>query len=140
MSNLRLHTAILAGVAVVLPLLVGCGGPARAQVTGTVTLDGQPLETGMISFEPIGGDGQSAGGGIKDGRYTLDASPGEMRVAIRANKVVGKTKLYNTPDSPTIDKVEEIIPARYYAPSELKVTLKPGSNENVNFELTTKKK
>ncbi len=33
----------------------GCGSADRANVSGKVTLDGQPLETGSIAFEPIEG-------------------------------------------------------------------------------------
>jgi hypothetical protein len=53
--------------------------------------------------------------------------------------VVGKQKLYDTPDSPIEDKVVEMLPARYNTLTELKATLKPGDNENVNFELTSGK-
>lgn len=125
---------------VLLVFATGCGEPPKAKVSGTVTLDGKPLENGTISFYPTSNSGQTAGGGIENGRYTLDASPGEMTVLISANKVVGKHKMFDTPDSPVVDNVVELIPDRYNKTSELKVTLKPGVNEGVNFDLTTKKK
>ena len=53
---------------------------------------------------------------------------------------IGKQKMYDTPDSPTVDVVRQLIPARYNTASELKVTLKDGPNEGVNFELTSDKK
>lgn len=134
------RTRVLWGVAAfaLLGLVAGCGGPPQAKVSGTVTLDGQPLETGTISFYPTANAGQTTGGGIENGRFTVDASPGEMTVVISANKVVGKTQMF--PDSPPVDKLMERIPDRYNKTSELKVVLKPGANENVNFDLTTKKK
>lgn len=138
-DRIRTILSAAAGV-VVLGLTVGCGGPERAKVSGTVTLDGKPLETGTISFYPVANSGQTAGGGIQNGQYTLEASPGEMTVLISANKVVGKQKMYDTPDSPTVDKVVELIPERYNKTSELKVTLKAGVNEGVNFDLKSKSK
>jgi hypothetical protein len=115
----------------------GCGGPPRAKVRGTVTLDGKPIKNGSIEFFPISGQGQTAGVAIKDGAYSVDASVGEMKVSIRATEVIGQHKAYDTPDSPMIDDVRSIIPARYNAQSELKRTLVAGDNE-VNFDLATK--
>lgn len=129
----------LAGVLALFGLAGGCGGPPKAHVTGTVTLDGKPIENGAIMFSPTNGQGQTAGGGIQDGKYAVDASVGEMTVVINASKVVGKQKLFDTPDSPVEDKVVEMIPLRYNTESKLRVTLKPGDNEGVNFELTSGK-
>ena len=138
MSNPTRPLLLAVAGLVVFGLAAGCGGPPQAKVSGTVTLDGQPLENGTISFYPTANSGQTAGGGIQNGQFTVDASPGEMTVIISANKVVGKNKMFK--DGPETDKVVELIPDRYNKTSELKVTLKPGANENVNFELTTKKK
>ncbi len=129
LSALALGLAFLAG---------GCGAPPRAKVHGTVTLDGKPIKDGSIEFFPIDGKGQTAGVAIRDGAYSADASVGEMKVSIRAVEVVGQRKAYDTPDSPMVDEVRSLIPARYNAQSELKQTLVAGDNE-VNFELTTKK-
>ena len=63
----------------------GCGGQPKAQVSGLVTLDGVPIENGTIQFYPVGGSGQTAGGGIENGKYRLDASVGEMTVTINAS-------------------------------------------------------
>jgi hypothetical protein len=115
----------------------GCGGgQPKAHVRGKVTLDGKPLAEGTIQFFPTGATGQTAAAPIKDGVYEVEASPGEMKVTISANEVVGKQKMYDTPDSPVVDVTRQIIPSRYNWESELKVTLKEGTNENVNFELT----
>ncbi|MBO0697750.1 MAG: hypothetical protein J2P46_05115 [Zavarzinella sp.] len=124
--------ALALGLAVV--AAGGCGGPPRAHVRGTVTLDGQPLANGTVEFFPVGGDGQSAGAAIKDGAYEVEASVGEMRVTVYGSEVVGQRKTYDTPDSPVEDVVRNPIPARYNTQSELKATLVPGRNE-VNFQL-----
>lgn len=66
-------------------LVAGCGGPAgpaRTPVTGTVTLDGQPLKQGEIRFDPVDGKGPSDGAPIKDGAFTIQATAGEKKVVI----------------------------------------------------------
>jgi hypothetical protein len=118
----------------------GCGGgPPRAHVHGMVTLDGNPIRDGAIEFFPLGASGQSAGAAIKDGKYQLDASVGEMKVTINASELVRQEKAYDTPDSPMIDIVRNTIPAKYNTSSELKKTLVAGPNE-VNFDLESGKK
>ena len=52
--------------------LTGCGGDSKmATVSGAVTLDGNPVETGAITFVPANGNAPTAGGQIKDGRYSV---------------------------------------------------------------------
>lgn len=71
---------------------VGCGEPSPfSEVTGTVTLDGQPVSDATVAFRPSGG-GRSAYGVTKaDGTYELStlkpgdgALPGTHKVTIRA--------------------------------------------------------
>ncbi|QEL15781.1 hypothetical protein [Limnoglobus roseus] len=112
----------------------GCGGPPKADVKGKVTLDGKPIANGSIEFFPIGGKGQTAAAIIKDGEYTVQTSVCNMKVSVNANTVVGKHKAYDTPDSPMIEVVKNIIPAKYNTSSELTADMKAGPNEH-NFDL-----
>jgi hypothetical protein len=141
-NKLRLRLAhagcALARVVALIAVTGGCGDTNKAKVSGAVTLDGVPVENGSIQFYPTGKTGQTAGGGVEKGSYQLEASVGEMTVTINASKVVGKHKMYDTPASPVVDKVAEIIPAKYNSTSRLKVTLKAGVNEGVNFDLKSK--
>ena len=83
-----------------LPLLAavmcGCsGGNGRVAVSGTVTLDGNPLEAGAISFYPESGiAANSAGGIIKEGKFQLPAAsglkPGNYRVEVKATRKTGR--------------------------------------------------
>lgn len=62
-----------AGAAIALSALIaGCdAGPATAPVTGTVTLDGEPLRFGKVMFQSVEG-GQPARGEIgADGAFAL---------------------------------------------------------------------
>lgn len=115
----------------------GCSAKAtKAPVEGTVTLDGQPVAKGTIQFTPINGQGQTAGAVILDGRYSLESSPGAMRVVISAPKVVSQRKAYDSPDSPMIEQVQEQLPERYSGPkSELQTTVELEKQNTADFAL-----
>lgn len=74
--------------------LAGCGQQGTQlkgiQATGTATLDGVPLEMGLIVFEPEGG-GESASSQItKDGSFKLyDVKPGRYKVAVKTSMYAG---------------------------------------------------
>jgi len=101
--------------------LFGCGGTAGGvAVTGTVTLDEQPLADAVVTFYP---DGETAGlGGAgrtgADGRYTLTAArggslpPGEYTVVI--SRPLRPDGTAPPPDVPPIESdARETLPATY---------------------------
>lgn len=69
---------------------VGCGGGGFVPVTGTVTLDGKPLEGAAVNFTPAtAGEGQAAQGQTDaSGKFTLStvggigAVPGNYKVGV----------------------------------------------------------
>ena len=75
MSRPRLCLLLL----VLFVALAGCGdNRGRVPVTGTVTFDGKPLESGGIRF---GGDQGAAGvGAIVNGRFSLDENASQKGV------------------------------------------------------------
>lgn len=118
--------------------LAGCSSkPAGGTVKGTVTLDGQPLTAGQILFIAVDQATPSAEGTITSGQFEALVPPGEKRVEIRAPKVTGKKKMYDTPDSPTVDVIAELLPAKYNVNSELKLTV-DGSVQEQKFDLQSK--
>ena len=62
---------------------IGCGGPYRAEVSGTVTYKGEPLPGGIVSISHP--DGRVGKGRIQeDGSYTVpDAPGGDVRVTVQ---------------------------------------------------------
>ena len=117
---------------------VGCGPESNvAKISGTVSIDDKPTENGAISFVPVSGKGPTGGTEIKEGKFTSEAAIGECKVEIRVSKVVGKKKLYDTPDSPERDLLEEVLPAKYNEATELRVEIKKGVNTK-DFDLKTK--
>src|SRR5687768_3084487 len=121
-----LRTLRAAGAALLVALAVGCGGPSDGVVSGTVTVDGEPLKDGLIRFEPTDPNARPVDATIADGKYTATLAPGEAKVSIWANKVVGKTKMYDTPDSPTVDKVVELIDPQFNDATTLRLTVTAG--------------
>jgi hypothetical protein len=116
----------------------GCSdGPATGTVNGTVNLDGRPLKAGVVRFVPADGKSQTSSADVKDGKFTAAVPAGEMRVEFSAPKVVGKVKMYDTPDSPVVDETAELLPDRYNVRSELRMTVKTGSQDET-FELKSK--
>jgi hypothetical protein len=125
-------------VLVLIPVvfLGGCAG--GTQFDGIVTLDGNPLDEGTITFTLPASKEGSVGGPIKNGKYAIDAQrklpPGTYRVEINALQPTGK-KVENKSDPGTqVDEVKQLIPMKYNLKSELTVELKSGSN-TANFEL-----
>lgn len=106
-------------------------------VAGSVTLDGQPLKSGIIRFVPTNGQSATADATVADGKFAAQVPPGEKRIEITAPNVVGEKRMYDTPDSPSVEIVEELLPARYNVESELTLTVAAGDQEPT-FELKSK--
>jgi hypothetical protein len=124
----------------VLAVAAGCNSqdPNRGEVMGLVTVNGQPAASGAVAFSPVDGQSPTSGGKIVNGEYSVKASIGTVKVAIRVPKIIGERKLYNTPDSPVQPLMEETLPPEYNDRTTLTFDVKPGINEQ-NFDLKTKK-
>jgi len=128
-------------------LAVGCSGSGddlpREPVSGTVTLDNQPLPNGTISFVPASGSG-GGGGTIKDGKFSIARAgglvPGSYSVSINASETQGEqTKPKMVGGTRKESQVaKELIPAKYNANTELKAEIKKGGNKDLNFVLVSK--
>jgi hypothetical protein len=127
---------VLALLAVV--LVASCDrGPRTGEVSGKVSYDGKPLESGAINFFPSDGTTPTAGGIIKDGKYAVaKVSAGKYKVTISGSQIVGQKKLYDTPNSPTAPITIDPLPEKYkdWNKTELTLDVKPGLNEK-NWEL-----
>jgi hypothetical protein len=99
-----------------------------ATVTGQVTMDGAPLENGIISYAPDGDEGEAITAEIVQGKYSLEVLPGKKIVQISAPKIIGQRPLGEGPNAPMSDITEEQLPAKYHANSELRYEVTPGVN------------
>ncbi len=118
-------------------LLIGCsakpsGMPAVAPVTGTVTLNGEPLAGASVIFQSESGH-SSMGTTDSTGSYQLTAPGNQKGAVIGLNKVKINSKL----DAPPGPNWKDPIPARYNSASELSAQVNAGQN-SFNFALEKK--
>jgi hypothetical protein len=123
--------------AVLAPFLSGCSDSSRGVVSGTVSIDQQPVKSGSIAFFPVDEKSPTAGATISEGRFSCQVPLGVANVQIRVPKVVGQKKLYNTADSPVQPILHEVLPRKYNDQTELQMEVHPGQNDK-SFDLTTK--
>jgi len=118
----------------------GYEGEQRFPISGKVTVDGQPLDLGVIAFMPQGGQGRVAGSPIRDGAYAVPEEKGPTaatyQVQIHWNKKTGKQ--IPNPMSPDemIDDLMEGLPEKYHAKSELTAKVSP-EQTTFDFDLKT---
>ena len=120
-------------------ILAGCGGSQNAEVSGTVTFDGKPIENGSIVFLSADGNGPTTGGTIENGKYSVQNVPvGLCKIQIKAAKETTKMKMYDDPKAEWVQKAgEEMLPPKYTdeKATELNFEVKSGKNEK-DFSLT----
>ena len=136
--------AALVGVA-------GCGGVKRVPVSGTVTLDGQPLKEGILEFVPDPAKGNnlrvSCMGPISNGRFNLTTA-GMDRADNGAGAPVGWFKVrYMNPNERGYDpnsKVKDDSPKvadKYRSEETTPISIEltdPPPAEGYKIELTSK--
>lgn len=111
---------------------VGCGPRQealenRAGLSGTISFAGKPIPAGTIVFQAVEGY-TTTSASIKDGKYATPRAPlGQNLVRVET-----ETVKYVSPNAYVA------IPAKYadFKDSGLTAEIKPGANENVNFDLT----
>jgi hypothetical protein len=115
---------------------------SRAEVHGKVLLNGQPVGEGSIIFMPVDGNkGPTAGGGIKDGRYSIAKAQGPIvgknRIELHSARLTGR-KIPTPWDASVLrdEVVDDFSSPRFNRQSELFRNIEAGSN-NLDFELTS---
>lgn len=86
---------VLLPLAVAACLVWGCGRGTipTVEVTGTVTLDGKPLEGAMVGFYPASGGPPATGQTDSAGKFTLKAPAGKAKVSVSKTKAEGEVKV-----------------------------------------------
>lgn len=106
--------------------------PELGEVTGIVTLDGEPLEDVLVQFSPLEGRG-SESMTDSDGKYELIYVYPTKGAKVGKHKVTIRTPPVDDSD-PEAPEIEEIIPAKYHLDSTLTAEVKAERNQ-INFEL-----
>jgi len=137
----------LSGFLILFPLGCGSRRPETAPVSGTVTLDGQPVTDGIIRFFPE--KGAPATGKIgSDGRYTLStfdqgdgAVLGSHRITITRRAPGGQpSSAGGAPGEPApgLPSGQPLLPARYSQPQTTPLeTEVVGKTDTMDFALTS---
>lgn len=121
--------------------VVGCAGGDVGSVTGTVHLDGKPLEGALITFYPQ----IEAGAGMEKGGASAGRTDAEGKYELIYNRdvkgaEVGKHLVYIETAVESDGYGEgrgEELPKRYNSESELEVEVKPGRNTIDFLDLTS---
>lgn len=113
-----------------LVFVAGCGGssgPTKYEIHGKVTLNGQPVSAGNLTFEPDGKQGNAgppASTIVKDGAYAIPADKG----------IIGGPHLVRlTP--PMLESGSTVPPGSQFRPQTINIMLpKADSEQNLKFE------
>lgn len=137
--------------AVVGLMVIGCSGEVgddkpREPVSGTVTLDGQPLPEGIILFAPSGGPGEavaSATGKIENGQFSIPRAqgpvPGKYKVSIsHTDQPEGRIKIELKKPGKKTASTKELIPAEYNSQTKLTAEIPKGGRSDLKYELKSK--
>lgn len=133
--------------------LLGCGGRPTlptAAVSGTVTLDGKDLPSGVIRFVPLHGTpGQKTSFPIDDGRFVAEVELGppigKHRIEIESRDTGG----FAMDDEEAIDQLRKSgkrkidragVPAWYSQSSYLKESVKANRLNEYVFELHSRRR
>ncbi len=129
-----------------LAVLAGCSGAdsTGATLSGSVMLDGKPLDRGLITFTPVGNSGSSAFAQIdEEGKYSAKMSrslvgiaPGEYKVGIAAWEVEPGSWM---PDGSIVEEGVPITPKKYHDPEQsgIVVQVSPESENVEDFTLVS---
>ena len=130
-------------------VIAGCGakkdGRARQPISGSVTIDGQPLKGGYIVFEPKSGQTTQSGGMIVEGKFDVPEQhgpePGTYSVAIFAEGAPPPTTTAQ-PGTPEYEaaiakskSTQIVIPEKYNVKTELAAEVTLGAANVFDFDL-----
>ena len=140
----RLVTA--AFLVTALLLLGGCGSPSdRLEVTGKVTLNGVPLESGSIRFTSAGAEKLAASGAmIQNGEFVIPQEkglpPGTYLVEISSPDTSAPLVVYPTaPGEPALPPTApERIPAQYNSKSKQTIQVTADGENHFEFPINTR--
>jgi hypothetical protein len=145
-----MHLRCAAILAASLPLLIasGCGESdplGRKAISGTVSLNGAPVEKGNISFQPVDKSATSGGAVIEAGKYSIPRQTGlpvgKYRVTINAPKPgTGKETDKNAMPGEPLPPPQELIPPEWNVNSNEFIEVTDKGPYVYNFDVKPKGK
>jgi hypothetical protein len=130
-------------------LLGGCGpkGPTRCEISGKVLLDGQPIEEGVIQFDPLDGQATMDSSIILKGAYQIPKNkglfPGRYLVRIMAGdgySGAGRAEPGSgQPTEPGVKRGVDRAPEEYNTKSTQTVEVKETGNNIFDYDVPRRK-
>lgn len=118
--------------------IAGCGPAGKLSVVGSVKVGGQPVDRGLIVFQPKAAAESPWGAKIVDGKFAFEEGqglrPGEYDVSITAMRRTGRT--IEDRQSPT--PAEEIIAIKVKETS-LPITITSENADNLSLDFSAAK-
>jgi hypothetical protein len=127
--------------------IAGCGGATderpRQAVSGEVKIDGEPLKSGMIQFNPTEpGLAVPGGAAVTDGKYAMSTSdglvPGPYLVSVTSAPGPSAAPAAGTMPGDPVPPPKEPIPSIYNAKTELTAKVTAEGPNTFNYELKSK--
>jgi hypothetical protein len=116
------------------------GDGDRVSISGTITVDGKPLDQGTIRFycedrSPF----VAAGSFLKAGEYSIPRSaglvPGKYKILISGLRDPSNPALWYQAGTDASVTAEEPLPAQYNRESNLFIEIKEGGRHSFDFDL-----
>ncbi len=128
------YAANAISLVVTLLLLTGCRGD-WGTASGTVTLDGQRMNKGVVTFHPATSGAAGYANINSDGTFSVMTG---AETGLKTGDYVVTVTDHNIPDSTKSETAKLLTPEKYASPatSDFKVTVKPGGNR---FDFALKK-
>ncbi len=131
------HCKIARGLAPLGIVLVfaGCMDDRPPRLSGSVAVNGAPVDQGEISAIPLDGVGSPVVAVITSGRYEMEVRPGAMRVEIQAYRPAATASVDPAmPGAATAGTLEPYLPEKYNRNSDLSIEV--AGNMEKDFDLT----
>ncbi len=134
------RTALILLLIALLSPVLGCGTDTggRLAVSGTITLKGEPLESGTIQFAAVDGSLMS-GATIAAGKYDIPAAQGLTpgTYTVRVSSVQEAASAEEAPGDSMDAEAQntDLIPAEFNADSEVTAEIKDGSPNTFDLDI-----
>jgi hypothetical protein len=143
-QRFRLLPVTVAALTIGLVFIAGCGPRSdRLAVSGSVMLDGAPLDAGAVRFTSQGDKPLASGAMIRDGEYFVPEehglSPGKYHVEITSPDTKSPPVMARaTAGGPGIPVQRERIPAEYNANSKHSVEVTSDGDNHFEFDIVSR--